>query len=66
MTSLGHNELTTFEAILHKTGQISVAKILSFASKKMVELDQNGQNLLKIYTIGYGASAKIRHLATEI
>ena len=22
MTSLGHNELTTFEAILHKTGQI--------------------------------------------
>ena len=53
-------KLTTFEAILHE----------------MVELGQNGQNLLKIYTwlwslsqnktLGYGNLAKNRPLATEI
>ena len=33
--------------------------------KEMVELGQNGQNLLK-YTLGYGILAKNRPLVTEI
>ena len=54
----------------------NLAQILSFASKKMAKLGQNGQNLLKIYpwlrslsenqTLGYGNLAKNRPLATEI
>ena len=67
-------KLTTFEAILHEIGQIWPK--FCHLIEKMLELGQNGQNLLTMYpwlrslsqnaTLGYGNLAKNRPLATEI
>ena len=45
--TLDNRKLTTFEAILHEIGQIW--PISGASKKKLVELGQNDQNLLKIY-----------------